>query len=364
MKFLKYITALLLLLAFSITATQAQRFTSKKRYWSIGVSLNASNYFGDIVPKEQITSFDIKFTKPQLGFSIQRKLTPNISFRGQLAYGAFKGDDYTSVLGDKGEADAGKLETALANDNARFRLHRNLHFRNSFAEVTGSFIFDFKQNRGMFYQRPDGITPYFTAGIGAIYHNPQARTPYVQDAEGNVISGGQWTNLRPLQTEGEKYGPIAIVIPLGFGLKYKISNKVDIGIEVAYRWTSTDYLDDVSGRYSQDSTGLFQNRSLEPTSSFIDNDPRDRTEVIAYMAAHYGLVDPGTPYSDLTQANLEQLNAIYSSPLERRGNDGSPYDNPEGKKLGLFSGASDVYMVYGIHLTYILGGGVNCPKFK
>jgi hypothetical protein len=62
--------------------------------------------------------------------------------------------------------------------------------------------------------------------------------------------------LRPLNTEGETfykgrkaYSPMAVCIPIGFGVKYAVTDKINISFEVSHRFTTTDYLDDVSKTY-------------------------------------------------------------------------------------------------------------------
>jgi hypothetical protein len=40
-----------------------------------------------------------------------------------------------------------------------------------------------------------------------------------------------------------------MVFPIGFGVKYAINDKVNISFEIAHRFTTTDYIDDVSKTY-------------------------------------------------------------------------------------------------------------------
>ncbi|MBA4168276.1 MAG: hypothetical protein H0X41_12180, partial [Chitinophagaceae bacterium] len=64
--------------------------------------------------------------------------------------------------------------------------------------------------------------------------------------------------LRPLGTEGQgtaaypdrkPYSTIAICVPFGMGVKYAINPRMNIGAEIVHRFTTTDYLDDVSKTY-------------------------------------------------------------------------------------------------------------------
>jgi hypothetical protein len=88
------------------------------------------------------------------------------------------------------------------------------------------------------------FTPYATIGVGVFSYDPYA------------YLGGQKYFLRPLDTEGETfykgrkaYGTMAVCVPIGMGVKYAVTDKVNISFEIAYRFTTTDYIDDVSTTY-------------------------------------------------------------------------------------------------------------------
>jgi hypothetical protein len=72
---------------------------------------------------------------------------------------------------------------------------------------------------------------------------------------------GQKYFLRPLGTEGQgspnypdrkQYSTMAMCLPIGVGIKYSLTDKINLGFEILYRFTSTDYLDDVSKTYAPD----------------------------------------------------------------------------------------------------------------
>jgi hypothetical protein len=130
----------------------------------------------------------------------------------------------------------------IYNTKNAYELRRNLSFNTNIWElaVQGDFNFFKFQPGTLDYS----FTPYVTFGIGAFSYDPYA---YYQ---------GQKVYLRPLGTEGQgyagyakPYGTMAICAPLGVGVKYNINEKVNIGFEVVYRFTTTDYIDDVSNMY-------------------------------------------------------------------------------------------------------------------
>ncbi|MBQ3832851.1 MAG: hypothetical protein II815_06725, partial [Bacteroidales bacterium] len=86
---------------------------------------------------------------------------------------------------------------------------------------------------------------YIFAGIGGFYFNPKAQ--YLD---------GKWYSLQPLGTEGQgivstrpKYSRIQMSIPFGVGLNCMLTKSWGIGFDFGFRYTLTDYIDDVSSTY-------------------------------------------------------------------------------------------------------------------
>jgi opacity protein-like surface antigen len=51
----------------------------------------------------------------------------------------------------------------------------------------------------------------------------------------------------------------AMTLPLGIGVKYKISERLNVGLEWAINFTTSDWLDGVKDPYDIESTGMFKN---------------------------------------------------------------------------------------------------------
>lgn len=119
------------------------------------------------------------------------------------------------------------------SDPRAFRTPRNLHFRAKNIEVAALIEY---------YWHPvkvNNITrhlwnPYIFAGIGMSTNNPQAEL------------NGTWVDLRPLQLENNPYNDKIVVFPMGLGFKYKLNVYMDLRFEGNYRFTLTDYMDDIS----------------------------------------------------------------------------------------------------------------------
>ncbi len=132
-----------------------------------------------------------------------------------------------------------------------WRKQRNLDFKSTVLEAYGCIeVFP-----TMFFNRNNEfeprLRPYGFFGIGIFHFNPKGS---ITDANGNK----SWYNLQPLRTEGEgmpeyplskPYKLTQMNIPLGAGLKYYLSDRLNLSGEVLYRKTFTDYIDDVSKTY-------------------------------------------------------------------------------------------------------------------
>ncbi|MCA8832195.1 DUF6089 family protein [Hymenobacter pini] len=238
-QFLTHSLALVLVLALAASEASAQQFSKRKQYNSVGLTLNGMAYFGDITPKPSIPSFRAGATRPNIGLYAMRRFAPRISGRLSLSYGRITGDD---------------AKAADQNDpDAKFRYNRNMNFRNDILELAVTGVFDLIENRNNYIKRPDFV-PYLFGGVGVIHHNPKG----LVGENSNNLSAGSYINLQPLRTEGQSsgYSLTQFVIPFGAGARYKLNKAFDVGIELGFRKTFTDYLDDVSGNYVAQKSNL------------------------------------------------------------------------------------------------------------
>ena len=230
-KFFTYSTALLAGLALlgSTHHAEAQQFSKRKQYTSIGVSLNAMNYFGDLNPATNFASFHLGDTRPNLGLSITHRFFPRVSGRFALAYGRITADDNTNANRD--------------DANARYRYTRNANFRSDIAEASAVVIVDLIENRNNYLKRPDFV-PYLFGGVAGFHFSPQGKD-----------KAGNYQDLQSLKTEGVDYSKFQFSLPFGAGVRYRINRNLDASFEIGFRKTFTGYLDDVSNSY-QDATVL------------------------------------------------------------------------------------------------------------
>ena len=298
-----YSTAFVLGLALVATPeADAQQFSKRKQYNSVGFSLNAMNYFGDVVPVTNFTSLRFGATRVGAGVSITRRFYPRLSGRFGLSYGRITGDDAKAA--DKNNPDSG------------FRYNRNFSFRNDIAEASAVAIFDLIENRNNYLKRPDFV-PYVFAGVAGFYSNPKGLVG--KNTEG--LSEGSYVALADYKTEGQvnAYGQTQFAIPFGGGIRYRINRNFDASLEVGWRKTFTDYIDDVGGKYADVRT-----LAAGPQRYFGNGITRSITE-------------SNGQFPDFT------------SPASQRGDKGNK---------------TDWYIVTGVTLNYILTPRIKNPKFR
>jgi hypothetical protein len=342
----------------------AQPNTRRENYWAIGAQLNAFNYFGDLNPVHQYQGTRLDFTRPNISIHVSRKMTDHWHLRGSLGYGRLKGDDFNDRSLDKVPT-SGELSADNLNRAARYG--RNLHFRNDIIELAVSAQYDIFASRGRFYRRRY-VNPYVLGGIGVF-----SNTPMALSARGAGGEKGEWTKLRPLGTEGQgldgyrkKYGWIQPNILFGVGVKFRISDRFDFGVESAVRFLFTDHLDDVSGRYAnmldlqaagRTEAMRFADRSAEPLAA-VSGDARNLAKIrpiVGQESSGYGSIND--VLNNIPLVNIPGFQRLSSYGLEGdiRGN---------GTRKGS-NGISqnDIYLVTGFHLNYILTTKRH-PRYK
>jgi hypothetical protein len=130
----------------------------------------------------------------------------------------------------------------------------------------------------------------------------------------------------------KKYKSFQVAIPFGIGARFRLNEVMDLWGDIAFRYTFTDYLDDVSQNY----------------------------------------VDLGVLDSELARAMSYRTGELgtLTDPLTYTGRDGQSYtvQNGYGSEFrDNFRGGKndrDIYMVTSIRLTYILGATFHKAKFR
>jgi hypothetical protein len=307
------------------------RSQSRNNYWTLGVQLNVMNYFGDLNPTSNFLSTEWALTSPSFGIDVTYKFKPNFRVRTSLIAGRIQGDDF---------------EAANPSDpNALPRYVRNLHFRSDILELSTVAIFDFLGTPWRFYERRV-FTPYIFVGIAGFYHNPKAKIP--QGYSGTEGSAGEWVALQKLHTEAQgkpgynkPYSLFQVAVPVGIGMKFRLSPLIDLSIESGLRWTFTDYLDDAGGLYpalddlDSDLARTLSDRSGEQFAAAKNKDRTTTLTTVVNADPRFasGVVNEVTP------------NGFPHNHYVGYGTKGEVRGNPNNV---------DYYLVTGFHLSYII----------
>jgi len=216
---MKKTTAVLVLAVLLVAANAFAQPQSIIQEGEFGVGIGAGHYFGDLNTRAKVN---------------RPKIAAGIFFRKNFG-------NYIAVRAAANFAQLGYSD--IYNEHNTVMLQRNLSFNTNIWEL--ALQGDFNFFRFMPGDPEFNYTPYITLGVGVFSYDPFA------------YLAGQKYFLRPLGTEGQNdtsgkskpYGSMAVCIPFGVGIKYAINERMNIGFEVVHRFTTTDYLDDVSTVY-------------------------------------------------------------------------------------------------------------------
>jgi len=233
------------LFAFLTYHTYSQAFLRpnewKKYRREVFVSMGSSHFLGDLGggkgpgTDNSPTDLDFNQTRLAVGCGARYKLKRAINVVGKFSYVHVRGDD--------------------AQSQEPIRFNRNLNFKSNIFELSGRLEGGYQSTKrgGNRYgiRKNFGKTKALThnifgfVGIGVYYFNPKGQT-----------ASGDWVKLYPLHTEGQglpggpkQYSRIGLSIPVGGYYKLTLNKVWSVGIELTYRKTFTDYLDDVGTVY-------------------------------------------------------------------------------------------------------------------
>ncbi len=204
----------------------------------LGIQMNTGlmNYGGDL----QRNPYTFNQSRLTAGAALLYNFH-NFVLRGSLAYGGIQaGDSTTKVYAS-----------------------RNLNFKSSISDLNACLEYDIRLHED------SKFIPYIFAGIGVFHFNPY------------TFYNSKKVFLQPLGTEGEGlsiypdrklYKLTQNEYPLGLGVKYKIADSWLIGLEFNTRLIFTDYLDDVSNSYPDETALRNEHGQLAVDLSFRTNE--------------------------------------------------------------------------------------------
>jgi len=277
---MKRFAVLTIFLTIATISAVAQTGDWRRYRHELVLGAGTASFMGDLgggkgVGTHFVKDFDIQANRWAFMGAYGYKLSERFALRTGIYYGRVYGSD--------------KFTPEYARNG------RNLTFRSPIIELSEVVEFSIlREKMGHRYniKRSKGKKPtpnlYIFAGIGGFYFNPRAQyLPVVKDgttglpvldAEGNTTPDesdpnyGKWYSLQTLGTEGQgfvstrkKYSRIQMSIPFGVGLNYMLTKSWGIGFDFGFRYTLTDYIDDVSSTYV--SPDIFE----DPVARYFSN---------------------------------------------------------------------------------------------
>ena len=193
----------LLMLCATLTASAQQ---DDEYLMEIGGGVGMVSYQGDFNGK--ITSG----MQPAGAIVWRRLLNPYMGFRVTGMMGKLKGD-------------ATRVETYYPDETTRA-----YSFDRSLTDVSVTYEYNFwPYGTGRDYRGAKRLTPFVFGGIGATY-----------------VSGGE----KKVFTAN---------VPIGLGIKYKLKERLNVGLEWSMHFSLSDELDGIANPYGIKSSGAFKN---------------------------------------------------------------------------------------------------------
>ena len=259
MKFNKKVFAILFLLCTPVLLAQHANFNSQ-RNWSLHkkelqLGIGATQFNGDLgggntIGQDYIRGLrdiDWRATGVAAWVGYRQRFHPYFATTSSLCLFNLRGDDAFS-------------EEPVRNA-------RDLNFRSFSAEIQQriEFIFAANEKFGSTFNLPGNYAKsnrteqyYLFTGLGLLYFHNQG---YYDETGAEA----KWVNLRSLRTEGTKYSPFTLTIPVGIGFRVGFSRMWRVGLEIAYVKTFSDYIDDVSTVY------MDPNSFTDPIGAYMSN---------------------------------------------------------------------------------------------
>lgn len=175
----------------------------------VGVGLGATNYRGEISPEYQLQN-----NRPAFTVFYRRDVSVPITLRGGFTAGLLRAAD-GNVSGENGG-----VPPLLA--------YRQTNTKGSILEASAVVEYNFMD----YHYRTDKLhfTPYVFIGLAGFYANTTTVT-------NNAVLTGAFN---------QSGSTLGFAIPAGAGIKYALSEHLNLGVEVGARKTFTDQLDHLS----------------------------------------------------------------------------------------------------------------------
>lgn len=216
-------------LKFLVVALLLPLFSNAQTGWDFGLLIGVSNYQGDLV-KSTLPSF--KQSDLAVSLAFKRYIDTRLAIRGNVAFGKISGSD-------------------MNYPDDVFRAKRGVSFESSILELAVMAEFEplgearFISNNG----NNKVVSPYVFVGLGMSVVDPNVDLS-------NFKGGDELQALMAKDIAASSAG-FKVVLPVGLGFKFDISNQLQIGLEAGIRYPFTDHLDGISFSGNPDKNDLY-----------------------------------------------------------------------------------------------------------
>ena len=283
---------------YSKTYSQHFGFETGKIQWEAGLNFGPTFFLGDLggnagYGSHFIKDVNLELTKMMKGAFISAYPSDWLGIRVAAQYTYVEGRD--AIINTNGV-------------NELWRKQRNLDFKSNLWEAYAAIELFPTMMFNKYEDYDPRFKPYGFIGVGIFHFDPQGS---ITNTDGTKT----WYKLHPLNTEGQGFSeypekkPYSLTqmnIPMGLGVKIKMSPRITISPELLYRKTFTDYIDDVSTTYID---ADYFDRHLSLQDATIARKIHDKT---------VGIVTPGVNrYEPGTQrGNSKNMDAYFSFVLK------------------------------------------------
>ncbi len=196
----KIITVILL-----IWTVAAKAQTTPEYRLEVGGGVGAVTYLGDY--NENL----LKDMQPMFSLLAKYRFTPRQAVAMNVSYGQFKGSSKN-------------VKTYYPRDE--------YSFKSTLVDVGLRYEYNF-----------------WPFGTGLEYRGAKRLTPYIYLGMGLTVA-------RPNTTKSTE---MALNIPIGGGVKYKLADRLNLGLEWTMHFATNDWIDGVKDPYGIESSGVFKN---------------------------------------------------------------------------------------------------------
>lgn len=184
--------------------------------YSIGINLGTLVYQGDLTPKWYGYTRSLK---PAIGLTVSKALNNNFSLRVGFTHGKLSADE--SIY-----------------SNPAWRQHRNFKFSTPVNELSGTMVFNPYGENSLVGNRK--LSTYIFAGAGITFLNIKRDWSGYDPA---YFGAEEITQASFAADTAHSLPRAVVVLPVGIGLKYTISQRLFLNLENTLRFSSSDYLD-------------------------------------------------------------------------------------------------------------------------